>query len=249
MATQEEDQREPGRPSIRKMMGKYIMTAGLMLGSLYALNNCGDMSEEGTGRPKEGDCIACDSDLHFKGSSGASGPGCDTKEKDDGFVGIGGFPLEMGDARWLGYQCSDSGYVDRHTGGIGNTLEITGCNDSFYLGWAFGSLMRIIVYEGWNGKIAESGIRIGSSLDEFISKYPGAAKCGSCKDYNGYPVCYEGESWHTTVKWVSSKGAEDEDANLTIDVDENGLIKRIHLDAYGPEDCDRFGADIEEEGQ
>ena len=65
-------------------------------------------------------------------------------------------------------------FYDGHDGGIGDTLEYLGCNNSVYLHHSYGALDLISVMQGGEGT-TDSGLHPGSStLSDFLQAYPTA---------------------------------------------------------------------------
>ena len=100
--------------------------------------------------------------------------------------GIGGIRLGMPDANWLVKDCGFAIY-EGHAGGIGNTLEMTGCGAGIYLHWRHNALAQIDLETGWSGQ-TDRGIRLGATLQEVRAAYPRASRCGageSLKEVDG----------------------------------------------------------------
>lgn len=88
---------------------------------------------------------------------------------------IGKFHIGMG--QWTDVwrnQNPDYQIYENHTGGQGDTLEFVSYNRGIYLQWAWATLMTISVFNSWSGEVEGSGIKLGSSLEDFLSKYPKA---------------------------------------------------------------------------
>lgn len=81
-------------------------------------------------------------------------------------------------------------------GGEGNILRINGWGfHGIELEWQYNSLLKITLRRAWRGQVSQSafedpsGVRMGSSLDYFRSKYPHARHRG----LSGWVVEYNGK--------------------------------------------------------
>lgn len=83
-------------------------------------------------------------------------------------VAIGKFHLDSGDAFWLKEDpnCRVGG------GGIGRAFDVFSPKYGIYMWWTFGLLQNIYVFNGWSGKVNETGIKLGDNRELFLSKYP-----------------------------------------------------------------------------
>ncbi len=95
---------------------------------------------------------------------------------------IGSYRINMHDAYWLA-ESPGFEYYEGHRGGSGDTLEIINWEAGIYLKWAYNRLYAVNVWEGWRGEIAETGIHLGSTLEEFMAAYPAAVP------YDCRPFC------------------------------------------------------------
>ncbi len=82
-------------------------------------------------------------------------------------------------------ECPGWGIYQGHQGGIGDTLEISSCNDGLVLVWAYGYFSHISVSEGWTGK-TDTDLAIGTSYDVFIATYPGYDSNSTLINAGGY---------------------------------------------------------------
>ncbi len=108
---------------------------------------------------------------------------------------IGFSTIQVGDKEnksWLDTPPTGFEHYDGHAGGLGDTLELMGCNDSVYGIFIGENLWHIAVRGPWNHGTTNTGINIGSSLADFLNAYPGAQKR---KTYN-YTVP-PGDVWTT----------------------------------------------------
>lgn len=147
----------------------------------------------------------------------------------------------MPDAEWLAhspgysYHCGVFGdpLSPCHTGGA-DSLEVDNDRYGIYLAWRWGKLHEIAVFKGWQGKVAETGIRLGSSLDDFLSAYPDAirGKPGRHKSmedfYSNY--CNEDEEIDCACKEIKMYGGAEE-ASLTAYFDKNKKLFLLDLEA------------------
>lgn len=149
----------------------------------------------------------------------------------------------MENAKWLVQSPDFEIYKKR---GEDINFEVVSYKNGIYLEWSMNLLMRIVVFEGWSGKVEETGIKIGDSLDDFLSKYPNAKKGNTSSVGDG------DECWRTKINYNSYKGPEywrlvasggsikpsferyREEAHLSADFDKNQKIKRLRLDSLGP---------------
>lgn len=69
----------------------------------------------------------------------------------------------IGDCGWTIYN--------HHDGGIGDTYEVTSCNQGVILKWAYKVFREATVQEGWYG-CTDKGIRIGDSFTTVYEAYP-----------------------------------------------------------------------------
>ncbi len=67
-----------------------------------------------------------------------------------------------------------------HPGGIGNTLQYTGCSGAnfVWLQWAYGGLATFAVRAPWNGQ-TDRGLRMADTMARFQSLYPAAHRWAS----------------------------------------------------------------------
>jgi hypothetical protein len=79
-----------------------------------------------------------------------------------------------------------------HAGGVGDIYIVEGCPNTTFIGfieagvefiWAYGNFSWICLKEGWCGSTKE-GIRIGDTLDKFLSTYPYFKKDPNTPDLN-----------------------------------------------------------------
>ena len=64
-------------------------------------------------------------------------------------------------------------FYEGRDGGLGDTLQLIGCNESVWGLWRFGRLDTISVREPWMG-MTDTGIMLGDSLEDFLEAYPDA---------------------------------------------------------------------------
>ncbi|MCX6706581.1 MAG: hypothetical protein NT001_00350 [Candidatus Woesearchaeota archaeon] len=124
--------------------------------------SCVDEANAGQGvsQTSSSRCIPCDSDLKISNNSAS----------------IGTIYLGQPDANWLA-DCKNFEIFEGHKGGLGDTLEIVGCNKEIYLIWAYSGLRTVVVNKGWNGKINGKDVQPGDSLEIFIRNFPNAKPC------------------------------------------------------------------------
>jgi hypothetical protein len=92
------------------------------------------------------------------------------------YVGIGKFemyPETLYDPRWLVGQ-NGFDYYEGHRGGYGDTFEILSKQQGIYGRWAYGGFDELVAFGNWQGKIHETGIRLGDSTARFLEAYPDA---------------------------------------------------------------------------
>jgi hypothetical protein len=102
----------------------------------------------------------------------------------------------MGDQMWPVTDCGGAFAIyNGHAGGYGDTLQIVGCGNSFYLVWAYDSLQIISLGLGWYGT-TDRGARIGNTLAEVRAAYPDGQECDPGNSYylTAYCVRYTGMS-------------------------------------------------------
>ena len=133
----------------------------------------------------------------------------------------------IGVDKWLA-ENPDYALYNNHDGGLGDTLEFYSSSRGIYLQWAWASLITIAVLNGWQGKVNGSEIRIRSTKEEFLAKYPNAR-------------VEEKTRWGLEGGlYISMNVKENEKSNvnptgetrLTADF-ENDVVKRLRIDAWG----------------
>jgi len=154
----------------------------------------------------------------------------DRKCFQSGYIGLPGFPLKRGDARNLGNMPGFE-FFENHRGGYGDTLEVVSYSNGMYFHWSYASLTHIGLFEGWQGQIEEekgelTGIRIGSTADEFRARYPNAIEGKTPRPAFG------GKSWRVGINQREEYDGEMWADCLTADCDSRGIIKRLRVDDY-----------------
>jgi hypothetical protein len=112
-----------------------------------------------------------------------------------------------------------------HKGGYGDTLEVVSYESGIYMECAFAHLDEITVFAPWKGKVVESEIKLGDSIDTFVSKYPDAVKGDGKKG---------GECWRVRIN----------DSYLNAYIDKNRNINRLRIDSgwgYNPDSFAYYG--------
>ncbi len=124
-------------------------------------------------------------------------------------AGLGHFRLGMGDAYWLGRGPGFVFLQDRYSSST-PTIDIINNEAGIYMQWKMefgfrsGWLQKITLwssspppgieagysYEGWKGQITESGISLGSSLEQFLAAYPLAEEASSPENTSEYKYIY-----------------------------------------------------------
>ncbi len=84
---------------------------------------------------------------------------------------MGGLSMGMDDVYTLEVQGFE--IYGGHAGGIGDTLQWTGCGGGIHLTWAFDNLMSVKLTQGWIGETSR-GITLGDSRADFLAAYPEA---------------------------------------------------------------------------
>lgn len=149
-------------------MSKKRITAGLAMLPLLASVYCGwpyGPEQEQTAASNDG----CPAEARWGDNLRA----IDNLYFNQDCASIGSYRVDMNDAAWL-VESPGFEYYERHRGGYGDTLEIINNEAGIYLKWAYNRLYAINVFEGWQGEIAETGIKLGSTLEEFLTAYPTA---------------------------------------------------------------------------
>lgn len=147
-------------------MSKKRITAGLAILPLLASVYCGwpyGPEQEQTAASNDG----CPAEARPSDNLRA----IDNLYFNEDCASIGSYRIDMHDADWLvehpGFE-----YYEGHRGGSGDTLEIINREAGIYLQWASNRLQSIDVFEGWPGEITGTGIKLGSTLEEFLTAYP-----------------------------------------------------------------------------
>lgn len=116
----------------------------------------------------------------------------------------------VSDCGWKIYQ--------GHEGGWGDTLEVVSCEGGVVFIWAWNHFSGFRLTKGWTGTTID-GIKIGSSLDEFLSVYPDFVLYEYLQDYYNQ-ICYEREFVYTNRL---------EDDGIYAYFDENNKLEKLTL--------------------
>jgi len=89
------------------------------------------------------------------------------------YVGLGEVNLGVQDMPYLAHWPTFSIY-NGHAGGIGDTFEVISTEYGMYFRFAYDSLFDIKLSGNWQGTIAENGLKLGDSIEKFLTAYPQA---------------------------------------------------------------------------
>jgi len=120
---------------------------------------------------------------------------------------------EFGSDSWGWKLKSDCGWQihDKHRGGPGDTLELYSCGDEGVIFiWAWQSFRAFKLAEGWTGETAE-GIRLGDSLDDFLTVYPDFVKTDEKDNYLWYELQLDREH-----DWVEAMFEDEKLVGLSV---------------------------------
>jgi hypothetical protein len=144
-------------PSSRDRRLRGLTSAKLVCLAAAALSSCNIVG------PSDAQSGICNEGFNTNGAPPAPG-------QSSPRLGLEGHYLGSRENKsWVGPNASlPDGFmhVEGASGGIGNTLQVVGCNQGVYLSYAGETLNTVAVREGWRGR-TDGGLRIGSSYEEY----------------------------------------------------------------------------------
>ena len=147
-------------------------------------------------------------------------------ESNHCYMGFPNLLIDYRDCAWLKSMPGFSIY-QKHNGGIGDTLEIINRDNGMFFMWIGNSLNMISMFDGWKGQIEldnkATGIKIGGSVNAFLSIYPHAVKRDNT--FMGPGGCY----WSAIIANPEMPAYPH---SLIVDCDGAGIIKAVRLEEF-----------------
>lgn len=148
-----------------------------------------------------------------KGDGGGSGKDdiCEaTIRTEPGRVGLGDYTMDMPDTH-SPVEDLDFEYYNGHKGGAGDTLVMNGCDGGVHMIFAYDSLTRMFMTEGWKGEM-DTGSKLGDTYTDFYDKNYGykrgrTVSSGRICRLNGQiKVYFTDTNWDAKITEISLRG-------------------------------------------